>query len=99
MIAKLRPTVIILAAMAAGCAMGGLAMFFAHLDTIQAAFKGSEEILSILIIAGISATVGALVGSLLTLAGQVATDPPPPAYPAKELPDLVKVLRDSDGND
>ena len=95
MLQRIRPTVIILAAMAVGSGLGGLAMLLAYLSqgSVLAIFDSDIQALDMLIIAGVSATIGALIGSLCTLAGQVATDPPPPAYPAKELPSLVEALR------
>ena len=94
MIAKLRPTVIILAAMAVASGLGGLAMLLSYLSqgSVLAIFDSDIQALDMLIIAGVSATIGALIGSLCTLAGQVATDPPPPSLPAKEFPDILRAL-------
>lgn len=98
MIAKLRPTVIILAVLAVVSGLGGLAMLLSYLSQgdVLAVFDDDLQALDMLIIAGVSATIGALIGSLCTLAGQVATDPAPPSYPARELPDLIHALRKED---
>lgn len=43
----------------------------------------------------ISAIAGGYVGGVLALAGRIVEDPPPPAFPANELPALIAALRDA----
>ena len=94
---KIRINVLALALMASLAAFGALWLTFHYLagaDVLKTLATTPE--LGILLGLVIGATVGALVGSLLTLAGQVATDPPPPAYPAETIPDLIRVLREKE---
>ena len=90
---KIRINVLALALMASLSAFGALWLTFYYLAGAQVLAKlATSPELGVLLGLIIGATVGALVGSLLTLAGQVATDPPPPAYPAEPFPDLIKAL-------
>ena len=66
---KIRPNVIILAVLTAVVTVIFGVMLIGLIDT-----QISNEILALL--------VGIGVGGLMTLAGQVATDPPPPTIPA-----------------
>lgn len=66
---KIRPNVIILALLTAVVTVIFGVMLIGLIDT-----QISNEILALL--------VGIGVGGLMTLAGQVATDPPPPTIPA-----------------
>ena len=91
MIAKLRPNVLLIALMAV--ILAGYA-----LTRLLELFAGKELITPELLIAGLAGTVGLCIGSLLTLAGQVATDPPPPSIPAKEFPEIVRAIRGDDAN-
>ena len=103
MIAKLRPTVLLLALMASVSCILSLWMVLHYLQGGQVIARlWDNPELGILLSALLGATVGALIGSLLTLAGQCATDPPPPSIPAKEFPSIVRAIRDrrdSDGSD
>ena len=94
-LAKLRPNVLILAVLATLSATGALWLVMHYLGAANVlhGLNDNPE-MGILLGAVIGGTVGILIGSLLTLAGQVAIDPPPPAYPAKELPDLVRVIQE-----
>lgn len=97
MLHRLRPNVLILAGMATIAATGALWLVLHYLGAADVIGRlATNPELGVLLGLVIGATVGALVGSILTLAGQVATDPPPPAYPAAELPSLIRALRESD---
>lgn len=87
MIARIRPNVLVIAAIAAVLA-------YLALNDLFGLFAGKELLTPELLIAGLAGTVGLCIGSLLTLAGQVATDAPPPSFPAAELPELLKALKD-----
>ena len=94
---KLRPNVLLLSLLATIASVSALWLVLHYLaagEVIAKLWDNPE--LGILLGMLIGATVGTLVGSLLTLAGQVATDPEPPAYPAAQLPDLIKALREHD---
>lgn len=85
--AKIRPTVIILAAM--GTVLAALCVYWL-LDLYMAGSQPSTEVIIALV--GVASLC---VGGLLTLAGQVAVDHPP-SYPAKELPSLIRALKGQD---
>ena len=83
---KIRPTVIVLSVLAASLAafcVWLLIGIYSHGNT-----PSTEVLIALVGVAGLC------VGSLLTLAGQVATDPPPPSIPAKEFPDVLRALGD-----
>ena len=85
MIARIRPNVLIIAGIAA------LLAYLALTDLFKL-FAGKELLTPELLIAGLAGTVGLCIGSLLTLAGQVATDPPPPSIPAEQFPEILRAL-------
>lgn len=87
LIRKLRPNVLIISGISAVVAL----MSLNHLLKL---FAGQEILTPELLIAALSMTAGLCIGSLLTLAGQVATDPEPANYPAKEANELVDKLLD-----
>ena len=75
---KIRPNVIILALMTAIVTVIFGVMLIGLIDN-----QISNEILALL--------VGIGVGGLMTLAGQVATDPPPPTIPASTHEAMMKL--------
>ena len=82
---RLRPNIIALATIAgvvSVCAMLSI--------TILAVFK-DDSVAVMTAIAGVAATMNT---GLLTLAGRIADDPAPPAYPATELHLLIAALRE-----
>lgn len=92
MIAKLRPNVLLIALMVTGLMAFGLWATLAHVS-------GNTELTQDLMLVLLGYTVGSGSTGLLALAMRVAQDPPPPSYPAKELPDLVRALREPVGKD
>lgn len=92
---KVRPNVLILATLATIIASGAgwrilaiMEKWIAAAGTNEAAITGVEAIF----VALLTGIVGACVGGLLVLAGQVATPDPPPAYPAGPMNELLTKL-------
>ena len=75
---KIRPNVIILALLTAGVTVIFGVMLIGLIEN-----SISNEILALL--------VGIGVGGLMTLAGQVATDPPPPTIPASTHENMMRL--------
>ena len=73
---KLKPMVAFLAVGVFALAL----VFGLKLISILGAGEGAEFVLAVVAI--LSMIVGIGIGGLMTLAGQVATDPPPPTVPA-----------------
>ena len=87
MMRRLRPNIIALSAAAAivtGVAIIGVAL----VPTLG----HDNEHAAIAAIVGLATTANA---GLMTLAGRIAEDPPPPAYPANELPALIAAIREA----
>ena len=82
---RLRPNIIALAGMITAIA---IATMIAGV-WLALAGKGFDIIGPIVGAAAVAKT------GLLTLAGRIAEDPPPPAFPANELPALIAALRDA----
>lgn len=76
---KLRPNVLLLATLAAA-----LTFVFGAALIDKVAVLPSQEVLALL--------VGIGVGGIMTLAGQVATDPPPPTVPKDTADRLIAGL-------
>lgn len=83
---RLRPNIIALTTIA------GIVTVVAALGmAVVPIFGHSNPTAVIAAIAGLATTTNA---GLLTLAGRIADDPPPPAYPASELHLLIAALRE-----
>ena len=93
MIAKIRPTVIALALIMAGVSLGSLKILVDYLENLQITDLSTIDAIIIAILGG---TTVACTGSLCTIAGIVATDPPPPAFPAAEITDFMRAAKGDD---
>lgn len=81
----LRPNIITLAGMITLLALAAIGA------GAGLALAGVDET-AILAIAG---TAGVAKTGLFTLAGRIIDEPPPPAYPANELPALIAAIREA----
>lgn len=79
MLSKIRPNVLYLGTIVAAMVVVLAVMLIDKVDVLI-----SNEILSLL--------VGIGIGGLLTVVGQVASDPPPPTIPAELHLDVIKRL-------
>ena len=86
MIEKIRPNVMVLATIA-----GTLTLIFGWLLINRLTIDNAEATLAI--VAVLSMIVGIGIGGIMTLAGQVASDPPPPTVPAGTHERMMKVAK------
>ena len=84
---KLKPMVALLAAGVFALAL----VFGLKLIDILDQGTGGEFVLAVVAI--LSMIVGIGVGGLMTLAGQVATDPPPPTVPAQVHLEAIEIVK------
>ena len=80
---KVKPNVLVLSAMAAGLVLFIVWQLFTHVDDLSGFPFG--EIVSMII--------GIGIGSLLTIASQVAQDPPPPTVPASTVEKILDKVK------
>lgn len=88
MIAKLKPNVLVIALLSSALTGFGMYMLLTLLAT-ETPGPGHDALITVFAL-----LVGGGIVNLVNLAAQVATDPAPPAYPAKELPELVRAICD-----
>ena len=91
MVGKLRPNVIILAGLAAI-----LVLIFGYMLIGKLEVQGDEATLAVTAI--LSMIVGIGIGGLMAIAGQVATDPPPPTVPASTHEAMMGKALDKEGD-
>ena len=82
---RLRPNIIALAGMVTAIVIASMGAI------VGLRFAGADTH----IYATVAGLAGVAITGLLTLAGRIAEDPPPPAFPANELPALIAALRDA----
>ena len=84
---KLKPMVALLA-----IGVFALALIFG-LKLIDILSEGDGDEFVLAVVAILSMIVGIGVGGLMTLAGQVATDPPPPTVPAEVHLEVIETIK------
>ena len=80
MLSKIKPNVIILAGMASALTLVLVILLLGHEKFVGEGFPFGEVV---------SMIIGIGIGSLLTIASQVAQDPPPPTVPAHIVEKII----------
>ena len=88
MLSKLRPNVLVISLISALLTVFGMYMLLTLLSR-EPTGPGHDALITVFAL-----LVGGGIVNLVNLAAQVATDPAPPAFPAKEVPEFIRAIKE-----